>query len=390
MANLLGMNPQPDFLSALSMASGAQPAVSPFGMLSESDLPVLNKPVKKGTQSKSEVKTNEQDKRAVTKDIRDPAEFEKFAESYRQTPEFQAQQQGAKELEDAINMKMGKGAEGNSAWVKPLLALADSETGSNLMAGYTPPAPQDKLLALKEKLQDNKGNVLKELSSAFKAAKTGSETDSTLKQLQQMMMYGQGMNNTGALADVRGKRLISDAGAAFDKDPLLKDMEKTHNSLDRAMGMINGKTPITAKNFAILQQDMINAMAPGGAATEGKVNREMVTTLSTMLNDIGQRFGSVSDLRKEDPGLFKQLGGLIGQIQGDYNKAYENRVGDIKSNYKYVADPDLQATVNEKVDRLLKRRAEPAVKTAPAKTAAKDPAQMTNDELKEFIKSHGG
>lgn len=55
----------------------------------------------------------------------------------------------------------------------------------------------------------------------------------------------------------------SDAGKQFDTDTILKTSTNTSNSLDRALSMLTGKATLTAKNMAIAQQDMINAMAPG-------------------------------------------------------------------------------------------------------------------------------
>jgi hypothetical protein len=83
----------------------------------------------------------------------------------------------------------------------------------------------------------------------------------------------------------------SSAGQAIEHDPIVMQAKKTTNNLDRALSILDGKEPVTAKSFAILQQDMINAMAPGGAATEGKVNREMVHTLQEKLNDIALHYG---------------------------------------------------------------------------------------------------
>jgi len=115
--------------------------------------------------------------------------------------------------------------------------------------------------------------------------------------------------------------------------------------------MIDGDQPITAKNFAILQQDMINAMAPGGAATEGKVNREMVETFAGKLNDLALKFGSIQDLRKEQPQIFNQLKGLIKNIHHDYNSALQTQVQALAENYENVNVPEVQKTVQKKVER---------------------------------------
>lgn len=153
-----------------------------------------------------------------------------------------------------------------------------------------------------------------------------------------------------SLALRRGE-MASKAGQAVEHDPIVMQAKKTNNSLDRALSMMKGNVPITAKNFAILQQDMINAMAPGGAATEGKVNREMVETLAGHLNDLQLKFGQVKDLRKEQPEIFNQLRQLIENIKEDYSTALANQVKDVAGSYKYVDVQPVQKTIQEKLQR---------------------------------------
>ena len=150
------------------------------------------------------------------------------------------------------------------------------------------------------------------------------------------------------------------------------------------MGMMEGKTPITGKNFALLQQDMINAMAPGGAATEGKVNREMVETFAAQINDVMQKFGNIKDLRAEQPQIFNQLKGLLHQIYGEYRNAATERIDDIASNYANVPNEELQATVNNKVKHLKERWNKDLSgieHTASPKAATKNLEDMSDEEL---------
>lgn len=151
--------------------------------------------------------------------------------------------------------------------------------------------------------------------------------------------------------DLRRSKMGQEAGQSIEKDPIVQNLKKTTNSLDRASSMLDGKEPITTKSFAILQQDMINAMAPGGAATEGKVNREMVETFAGHLNDLQLKFGNVKDLRKDQPEVFNQLRNQIKAIRDDYKKAQANQVNDIASSYKYSGIPQVQKTIGDKQSR---------------------------------------
>ncbi len=147
----------------------------------------------------------------------------------------------------------------------------------------------------------------------------------------------------------RTNKNASDAGQAFEHDPVIKQLKQTTNGLSRAKSIMNGQTPVTSKTFALLQQDLISAMAPGGAATEGKVNREMVHTLNDAINDIQLKFGSVNDLRKEQPQIFQQLKELVDTVQKDYQKATSAQAGNIAESYRYSNNPKVQKTVADKL-----------------------------------------
>lgn len=143
------------------------------------------------------------------------------------------------------------------------------------------------------------------------------------------------------------------AGLAFENDPIMKQTKQTTNSLNRALSIANGNTPVTSQNFNMLQQDLINAVAPGGAATEGKVNRELVDTLAGKLNELNTKFGNIQDLRKEQPQVFGQLVSLIKQVKSDYGQAQQERAQDLADAFKYSTNSRLQNTVNDKKSRYL-------------------------------------
>jgi hypothetical protein len=168
---------------------------------------------------------------------------------------------------------------------------------------------------------------------------------------QNIDLNKQKVENSRGRLDLSKDKYGSEAGQAVEKDPIVKQLKTTTNSLDRALSMLDGKEPVTAKNFAIIQQDMINAMAPGGAATEGKVNREMVETFAAHLNDLMLKFGSVQDLRKEQPEIFNQLKNQMLEIKKEYKKSQATQVNDITNSYKYSNVPQVKKTIKEKQDR---------------------------------------
>lgn len=159
------------------------------------------------------------------------------------------------------------------------------------------------------------------------------------------------------LAGGLGERIDNDAtkaGQAFEKDPIISQGKKTSESLNRALNLMDGDEPLTAKSFNIVQQDLINALAPGGAATEGKVNREMVETVAAKLNELKLKFGNVSDLRKEQPEVFNNLRNIMHQIHEDYADAMERQAKDIHESYSVSDNPKVKAVIDKKLQRYSK------------------------------------
>jgi len=134
----------------------------------------------------------------------------------------------------------------------------------------------------------------------------------------------------------------TNAGQAYEKDPILHQLKNTTNSLNRALSIANGDTPVTAQNFNMLQQDLINAVAPGGVATEHKVDRELVDTLASKLNEVKSKFGDIQDLRTAQPQVFKQLKDLMNQVKQDYSQAMSDQAKNIHDSYSVSTNPKVQ------------------------------------------------
>jgi hypothetical protein len=135
------------------------------------------------------------------------------------------------------------------------------------------------------------------------------------------------------------------AGHAITNDPLVILGTKTTKGLDRAIGILTGPLPVTGKSFALAQQDFINAVAGGSSATEGKIDREMVKTWEGKLNEIAEQYGSVKDLRKEQPQIFNQALGLMRQIRQEYVRASEERKQELALSMKQSSNPKVQKTI---------------------------------------------
>ncbi len=112
-----------------------------------------------------------------------PEEFEQQAASVRGTPEFAAQNNSIDDINAEIE-RLRKMKTNQASWLPPLIALTDSETGSNLMKGYQPGFTEKDKAALIAKLVADvaarRGDMSNRLLQGVKGMRAG-------QQLQQVV-----------------------------------------------------------------------------------------------------------------------------------------------------------------------------------------------------------
>ena len=106
-----------------------------------------------------------------------PEAIENYFNFTRNLPEYKDLENGNKFYENARDalLKVPQ-RQNNVGWIKPLLALSDSMTGSKLMQGYEEPeqlAPT--ILAYQKAIQDNKRNQLETLLGSMNRYKSGQQ-----------------------------------------------------------------------------------------------------------------------------------------------------------------------------------------------------------------------
>lgn len=110
-----------------------------------------------------------------------PEDANKTFDIVRSLPEYQAQQAGVDELSNELDRLKKLPQVSGDTWVKPLLALADSETGSKLSQGYDENDLSQKRNEMIMKYQDALANRQKQsadtLMSGLGKFKSGTKTD---------------------------------------------------------------------------------------------------------------------------------------------------------------------------------------------------------------------
>lgn len=358
----------------------------------------------KGKQTKAETKMTTGSKDTTNKTTNYSGdEYQRLLDTVSMNPAIKSQQDGLDKQEQMLNMQMAQKGDNSDDWIRPLTALSDQVNHGNMMSSYKgvpTQADRNKTLASQmDELQKRKSDLSKTILEGVKGLKSGNEQNQQHQELMTALANNTGMNSTGQLGEVRRQRMVSDSGAAFDKDPILKTAVNTTESLTRAQSMLEGKIPLTPQGFAIAAQDFINSVAQGGAATEGKVNREMPHTLALKMAELQNYFVGNHDIRK-DPAAMALVNQMLGQmrvVREDYRNMAMERAGDIAANYQNIDDPDIKATVARKVGRWTNK---PSLQTqAPAgggiKTSTKYPtgepnSKWTDAQVQAFMDDHKG
>lgn len=142
------------------------------------------------------------------------------------------------------------------------------------------------------------------------------------------------------------------AGNKLESDPLIQDMTNARYNLSRGKNLLTGSTPLTYNNLNAVQQDVINGMTKGGQSSEGKVSREMQESWAGRYNNLlakAGQYGPNNDIRKQDPGLAKQIGDLLNEVDSTIGENIADRKSRLASSYSQSTNPKVQAVVKQKL-----------------------------------------
>lgn len=144
----------------------------------------------------------------------------------------------------------------------------------------------------------------------------------------------------------------SKSGDSFENDPIIKLSKTNLNSLTRSQSILdNPNKPVLTKDLNLAYNDYINAVAAGGAATEGKIQRELPESFDTNWNDLKAKAGKFDDLRQDPTGaqLISMLKENISTVRGDLSKAVEEQAARRFDDYTANTNPKVQDTVKKKL-----------------------------------------
>lgn len=182
--------------------------------------------------------------------------------------------------------------------------------------------------------------------------------DSALKDYMEFVKGEQSAKGMAARAAPQMEKLAEqknqnsiDAGAAFDKDPVIQPLQVSMNNLNKAKSILAKKGPLTAQDFNLVVNDYVNANSAGGTSTEGKINRELPDTFAQSWNELKGRAGQFDDLRQDPTG--KQLADIVSNnidmLHGDMKNYVSDRAGSLYQNYGATTNPQVKTIAQNKL-----------------------------------------
>lgn len=172
-----------------------------------------------------------------------------IADMVNSLPWIQEQRAGQQQLRDMLNMQaQASRFSPIDAIAKPLAALADSQTGSRILAGLPAEAPQGKaremMLNYAEKLQDNQRDLTAKALEAVTKLKTGTQTDSRTNDLLEKILISSGnFSGKNAAGDDKLNRTVE----RFEKN-LGSQVPTVLRNLEEMDSLVGGIDNVTAKS----------------------------------------------------------------------------------------------------------------------------------------------
>lgn len=202
---------------------------------------------------------------------------------------------------------------------------------------------------------------------------------------------------TARLEETKNQNSVA-AGNSFENDPIIKLSKTNLNSLTRSQSILdNPNKPVTTNDLNLAYNDYINAVAAGGAATEGKIQRELPETWATQFNSLKGKAGEFDDLRQNETGA--QLIGMLKQNIGTVRNDISNAVRDQAAN----RFDDYKASTNQKVQEVAKgkllkyapdvyaqkfgQQSEGPTESTPSSSSSM--RSVSNDEINQYAQKHG-
>lgn len=363
----------------------------------------------KGANYKRQVKnTANNTEKDTANNYMDPEKVAAAMEVIRQSPEYQNVQQGDERMQSLLSMAAQQKS-ADPGWIKPLLALADSQTGSKLMEGYTPGPTQQQitseLLKYQDELQKRKADNMKAILQGVTAQKGGGSTVNVNTHGTSDMgqsgvttpTFDRQQQQQDRLDFMAHQRTLS----AIRSDKNLRDKLVQYQNLGNAMSNLVNADHMTPQQFDEAQQAIRANLGIKGSSGVGERERTQLNALGISADRIQQILsGKPTDI--DNPEFVDHIKDLAGLETNNIKQQYSGRLNAVAGGNASMYDrrPDLQGDLQGMIGANQAQLVQPAapaghVKTAPRNQAQKavgaTPALPTLDDLDaELARRKGG
>lgn len=321
----------------------------------------------KGEQTKTAQTSKRDTKTSSTRNLNyTQDEFLNLANAAEQLPYIQEQREGIREMENLLSMSQQRPVDDSDAWVRPLINLTDSITGSNLMKGYKGPESSadknHKLLQLRDDLQRRKSDLSKTLLEGISKMKAGTQTDSLGQSMAFTSGFNQGMGRSlddrMALADKRAADIAhrQTVQAIKTNRPLAQRIGQYQN-LANALTVLTNADKVTPQQLHEAQQAIRSNIGIKG--TGGVEERKETYYHSLGLNAANwQQFLTSKPVDiKHNKELMKHVKELAILEQANIESQYKDQLSALAAGHEWVYDNPEFAHYKKSLDSLLKNQA---------------------------------
>lgn len=321
------------------------------------------------------------------------------------------QEKGVDQLQGLLGMDAEYQKQKNHMDFTPLAALADAVNAqngrpTNLAASATKPDQNNNFMAYADEIQKRRADIQKSIAEGVRAQRGGT----TMDMLTQALLAKDAVSQSNP-TNLYQERLDSTAHQAtlryLRNDKNLRDKLVQYQNISNALNNYASADVHTPQQFDELQQAVRANLGIKGSSGVGERERTQLNSLGLSADRIGQILtGKPADVKNADfDAHIKNLASLEG---ANIKQQYSSRLNAIAAGNgsMYARRPDLASDLQEAISANAAQVAAPVSKTPSRKSApltqaqkattpnpqpnAKPLEQMSNDELKAYIKQHGG
>lgn len=297
----------------------------------------------KGKQTKGTEKMTSDLKQGSTRNVTDTNSLLTNMGAVEQDPYIASQKADIENQQNALSMQQ-KAPGQNDGWVKPLLALADSQNGGHMADSFVGPEQrQAKQMMAQNALDQRKEALTKLIFEGVKNSKVGTDTTQQNSSMMQELGRIEGMvNGSGDMQqraeDNRAFRAHTTTIAALQKDPQLKERLTQYTNLGNSLGILQQAGTVTPQQLDEAQQAVRANLGIKGSSGVDERDR---TRLNDVMLDVKRSLQKISGKPQDvgaDNAILAHIKDLANVERGNIQSTVNARLSALSGGQSWVYD----------------------------------------------------